>query len=199
MPEKQENIMDENKRFIVSENEENIRNDFTANYTAMVKMGQAAMWTALLVNAVMVVVSLFMINIALVGSGIIDKASVPMFIWSFWLSGMGCLTAMISFGVTYLSQESFFENYRQQFDDIRRAILTDTPYQMVESKAANKLQIIATLLVIFSYLFVIIGILIIGYALFYIFHIDLIMFFVVSAVIIMCILFLGYLVFIARK
>ena len=155
MPEKSKNNIDEKNLFMFSENEKNIRNDFTANYTAMVKMGQSTMWTSLLMNLVMLIVSLIIIgSVAIQADNILSNA-LATFLYSSLISGVGCMTIMMAFGTTYLSQESFWMNYYPQIENIRRSLLTDSPYQFLESKSAKNLQIMATILVIFSYLLVI--------------------------------------------
>lgn len=152
-------------RFI--ENENNIRNDFSINYNAVVKMGQSAMWTAFLTNFISLIVLFVLcgINIpTIIAQNLFELPGGFYFLGGEFFFGCGVATSMTSFGVTYLSQEIWLQEYIPQFSNIRRALLYHQAYEIRLSKRAQSLQTIATFLVCSAYISFVIGLLLVVYS-----------------------------------
>lgn len=152
-------------RSIVTEN--SIQNDFTVNYTAMVKMGQSAMWTAFLTNFISLIILcvLYSINIStIITQNLFELVEASYFLGAGFFFGCGVITSLTSFGVTYLSQECWLDEFYLQLPNSRRASLYNQSYDIKFSKRVKSLQTIATSLVCGAYIFFVLGLIAILYS-----------------------------------
>lgn len=150
---------------IVTEN--SIQNDFTVNYTAMVKMGQSAMWTAFLTNFISLIILcvLYSINIStIITQNLFELVEASYFLGAGFFFGCGVITSLTSFGVTYLSQECWLDEFYLQLPNSRRASLYNQSYDIKFSKRVKSLQTIATSLVCGAYIFFVLGLIAILYS-----------------------------------
>lgn len=161
-------------RSIVTEN--SIQNDFTVNYTAMVKMGQSAMWTAFLTNFISLIILcvLYSINIStIITQNLFELVEASYFWGAGFFFGGGVITSLTSFGVTYLSQECWLDEFYLQLPNNRRASLYNQSYDIKFSKRVKSLQTIATSLVCGAYIFFVLGLIAILYSMALILQISL--------------------------
>lgn len=152
-------------QFIANEN--NIRNDFSINYSAVVKMGQCAMWTAFLTNFISLIILCVLcgINIpTIIAQNLFKLVEGAYFLGAGFFFGCGVITSLTSFGVTYLSQEFWLKEFSLQFTNIRRAFLYNQSYEIKVSKRAQSLQITATFLVCSAYIYFVLGLIAILYS-----------------------------------
>lgn len=153
-------------RFI--ENENNIRNDFSVNYNAVIKMGQNAMWTAFLTNFISLILLCVLLGVnipAIMARNLFGLVAGSYYLLGGgFLFGCGVVTSMTSFGVTYLSQEIWLQEYTLQLSNIRRALLYHQNYEIKLSKRAQSLQEVATFLVCSAYIFFVTGLLLVLYS-----------------------------------
>lgn len=149
------------------ENENDIRNDFSINYHAMIKMGQSAMWTAFLTNFISLIILcvLYSINIpTIITQNLFELVEASYFLSAGFFFGCGVITSLTSFGVTYLSQECWLDEFYLQLPNSRRASLYNQSYDIKFSKRVKSLQTIATSLVCGAYIFFVLGLIAILYS-----------------------------------
>ena len=139
---------------------ENLRNNYTENFRAIIAMGQAAIKAALLTNAGAAVACLTLMSNVVKS---IDTNEPAWILFSaeivnamtYW--GIGVFFACAAYGFTYLTQEKMFREFQEQVFALEEAFWKDKIYKMQFSKSPKIYQYIAIIMVILSYILLLCG------------------------------------------
>ena len=108
---------------------------------------------------------LYSINIStIITQNLFELVEASYFLGAGFFFGCGVITSLTSFGVTYLSQECWLDEFYLQLPNSRRASLYNQSYDIKFSKRVKSLQTIATSLVCGAYIFFVLGLIAILYS-----------------------------------